>query len=146
MLLHHIVAASLVCFSYLLNYVRLGSLVLLLHGATDIFIYLSKAIVDTPNTRCIVASYFALVAAYFWFRIYVFPFSIMRSALEESVAEAGPEIFGWRYMNFALLSLWCLHAYWGALIIKIGTQFRKTGQARDLQSNLSSVDFTKKQS
>lgn len=143
MLLHHSVSCSLVCYSYLLNYVRLGSLVLLLHGATDVFIYLSKAIVDTPNTRCTIASYFALVAAYAWFRIFVFPVAIMRSAWVESVREASSSIFGWGYMNFAMFLLFLLHMYWFGLILKIGTHFRKTGQAKDLQSNLSSLELKK---
>lgn len=143
MLLHHGVACSLVLYSYLLNYVRIGSLVLLLHGATDVFIYLSKAIVDTPNTRCTIASYFALVAAYAWFRIFAFPVAIMRSAWVESVREAGGSIFGWGYLNFALSLLFLLHMYWFGLILKIGTHFRKTGQAKDLQSNLSSLELKK---
>ncbi|CAE8727080.1 unnamed protein product, partial [Polarella glacialis] len=145
MLLHHTVSATLVFFSYVLNYVRIGSLVLLLHGATDVLIYASKAIVDTPATRCIVASYFALIAGYCWFRIYVFPMTIMRSAWVESLQEAGPvNVFGWGYMNFALCMLLLLHMYWFGLIIKIGFVFRNTGQARDLQSNLSALELTTK--
>jgi len=145
MLLHHTVSCSLVCFSYALNYVRIGSLVLLLHGGTDILIYLSKSIVDTPNTRFIVASYFALVAAYAVFRICVFPLSIMRSAWVESVQQVAPaDLYGWGYLNFALFTLFLLHMYWFGLILKIGTVYRKTGQARDLQSNLSSLDMANK--
>eukprot|EP00435_Cladocopium_sp_Y103_P003129 s62_g1.t1 len=66
MMLHHLVTCCLVLFSFGLNYLRVGSLVLLLHGITDIFINLSKALVDTSNTRLIVASYFALLVSYVW--------------------------------------------------------------------------------
>eukprot|EP00444_Apocalathium_aciculiferum_P049109 CAMPEP_0183508500 /NCGR_PEP_ID=MMETSP0371-20130417/8897_1 /TAXON_ID=268820 /ORGANISM="Peridinium aciculiferum, Strain PAER-2" /LENGTH=360 /DNA_ID=CAMNT_0025704881 /DNA_START=109 /DNA_END=1189 /DNA_ORIENTATION=- len=141
MMLHHTVSCTLVGYSYLLNYVRLGSLVLLLHGATDVFIYFSKVMVDTPHTRLIVWSYFGLIAAYAWFRIYVFPVFIMRSAWIEGVQETGGEVYGWGYLNFALCVLLLLHMYWFGLIIKIGFHFRATGQARDLQSNLSSMDM-----
>mmetsp|Transcript_60391 Transcript_60391/g.141365 ORF Transcript_60391/g.141365 Transcript_60391/m.141365 type:complete len:330 (+) Transcript_60391:97-1086(+) len=145
MLLHHIVTCCLVVFSYGLSYIRIGSLVLLLHGVTDIFVYLSKALVDTPNTRCIVASYFALVASYIWFRIIVFPVSIMRSVWVESIPEASPErIVSWGFINFGLFTLFLLHMYWFGMILKIGTYYRQTGQARDLQSNLSSMDMDKK--
>jgi hypothetical protein len=144
MMLHHTVSVSLVVLSYGLNYVRIGSLVLLLHGATDVLIYLSKAIVDTTATRCTVASYFALIVAYAWFRIFVFPVSIMRSAWIESLEEAGSEIYGWSYLNFALCTLLLLHMYWFGLIIKIGFLFKSTGQARDLQSNLSAMDMADK--
>lgn len=86
MLLHHIVSCALIFFSFVLNYTRIGSLVLLLHGATDIFIYASKVVVDTPYIRLAILSYFALVIAYAWFRIFVFPVYIMRSAWLESIA------------------------------------------------------------
>jgi len=145
MLLHHTVSVSLVSLSYALNYIRVGSLVLLLHGATDILIYLSKAIVDTPNMNFIMVTWIALVVAYGYFRIFVFPVYIMRSAWMESVAEAGAsKIFGWAYLNFALCVLLFLHVYWFGLILKIGFLFRTTGQARDLQSNLSFMDWSTK--
>lgn len=144
MLLHHIVSCTLVSFSYFLNYVRIGSLVLLLHGATDVFIYLSKALVDTQYIRLTVMSYFTLIAAYAWFRIYVFPVAVMRSAWVESIEELqakSPEIVGWGFLNFALCTLLVLHMYWFGLIVKIGLFFRQTGQAKDLQSNLSAIDM-----
>jgi len=144
MLLHHTLTCFLVSFSYLLNYTRIGSLVMLLHGATDIFIYLSKAVVDTTNVRLIVVSYFLLVAAYAWFRIYVFPAYIMRSAWIESIQANGEKLPGWGFLNFALCALLILHMYWFGLIIKIGTNFRKTGEARDMQSNLSAMDLQDK--
>lgn len=142
MMLHHLVTCCLVVFSFSFNYLRIGSLVLLLHGITDIFINLSKALVDTANARAIVASYFALVVSYVWFRILVFPISIMWSVWVESIPEARPEkIISWGFMNFGLFTIFLLHMYWFGMIIKIGTYYRRTGQARDLQSNLSSMDF-----
>mmetsp|Transcript_73460 Transcript_73460/g.215459 ORF Transcript_73460/g.215459 Transcript_73460/m.215459 type:complete len:327 (+) Transcript_73460:64-1044(+) len=142
MLLHHTIACTLVSYSYVLNYVRVGSLVLLLHGATDVFIYASKAVVDTPYTRIIAASYFALILAYAWFRIFIFPMYVMRSAWVESTQTVDSELmFGWGYLNFALCVLLVLHIYWFGLIIKIGFVFRRTGQARDLQSNLSALEL-----
>mmetsp|Transcript_51181 Transcript_51181/g.147730 ORF Transcript_51181/g.147730 Transcript_51181/m.147730 type:complete len:324 (-) Transcript_51181:124-1095(-) len=143
LLLHHTVSCTLVCFSYILNYVRLGSLVLHLHGATDVLIYLSKAVVDTPYLPLIAMSYFSLIAAYAWFRIFAFPVYIMYSAWVESVQEAGSHLFGWGYLNFALCVLLLLHMYWFGLIVKIGFHYRRTGQARDMQSNLSALDLKK---
>lgn len=144
MLLHHVVSCFLVSFSYILNYVRVGSLVLLLHGATDVFIYLSKALVDTSFIRLTVMSYFMLIITYAWFRIYLFPVFIMRSAWVESAQELGATAeatIGWGYLNFALCTLLLLHVYWFGLIVKMGVFFRQTGQARDLQSNLSALDM-----
>ncbi|CAJ1461581.1 unnamed protein product [Effrenium voratum] len=143
MLLHHLVTCLQLARPNCRWLRGIGSLVLLLHGITDIFIYLSKALVDTPNTRAIVVSYFALVVSYVWrtrFRIIVFPVSIMRSVWVESIQEAKPErIVSWGFMNFGLFTIFLLHMYWFGMILKIGTYYRQTGQARDLQSNLSSM-------
>lgn len=143
MLLHHMISSSLIGFSYMLNYVRIGSLVLLLHHAVDIFIWASKAFVDTPNKRLVAMSYIGLVLTYAWLRVYVYPMSIMQSAWMESLEEAGSHIYGWGYLNFALCVLLLLHIYWFGLIVKIGLLYRRSGQARDIQANLSSMDFKK---
>jgi hypothetical protein len=144
MLLHHVVTLFLVSFSYLLNYVRVGSLVLFLHGATDIFIYASKVLVDAGSVRIITVSYFSLVVSYAWFRIYVFPMYVMRSAWIESLQEAAMELNAWGFLNFALCVLFILHVYWFSLVIKIGVNFRRTGEARDMVSNLSNMDMQDK--
>lgn len=142
MLLHGSLAISLCVISYLLNYVRIGSLVLLLHGCTDIFIYASKAFVDTPFSRVTGVSYLLLVATYGWFRIFVFPVYIMKSAWVESVEEVeADQTLGWGFLNFALSALLLLHMYWFGVIFKIGLHFQQTGQAKDLQTKLSELDL-----
>lgn len=148
MLLHHTVTCFLVSFSYLLNYQRIGSLVLLLHGCTDIFIYMSKFLVDIGNVYLITLSYLSLISSYGYFRIYVFPMYVMKSAWVESLQVAGVEAHAaWGFLNFALCVLLLLHMYWFSLIIKIGMNFRKTGEARDMVANLSKMDMQdKKQS
>lgn len=145
MLLHHTVTIFLVSFSYVLNYVRVGSLVMFLHGSTDIFIYFSKVIVDTTNVRLMAISYFALVISYAWFRIFVFPMYVMRSAWIESIHDDKIEPTAWGFLNFSLCTLLLLHMYWFGLIIKIGMNFKKTGEARDMVANLSAMDVKDKQ-
>lgn len=148
MLLHHVCSCSLVTFSYILNYTRIGSLALLLHGGTDVLIYASKVLVDTSCIRATAVSYLALILSYGWLRIYIFPVYIMRSAWIESVAEVESQnsLFGWGFLNFALCLLLVLHIYWFGLIVKMGCVWRKTGQARDIQANLSAMDILDKKS
>eukprot|EP00928_Gymnodinium_smaydae_P038134 TRINITY_DN26358_c0_g6_i1.p1 TRINITY_DN26358_c0_g6~~TRINITY_DN26358_c0_g6_i1.p1 ORF type:complete len:331 (+),score=71.77 TRINITY_DN26358_c0_g6_i1:76-1068(+) len=144
MLLHHIVSSSLVFFSYMLNYLRIGSMVLFIHGSTDVLIYLSKVFVDTPYIKCTGMAYFGLLVSYAWFRIYVFPAFVLRSSWVESRQYLkGNDLFGWGYMNFGLIVLLTLHMYWFGLIVKIGLVFRKSGQPRDLHANLSELDMQK---
>jgi hypothetical protein len=142
MLLHGSLAISLCVISYFLNYVRIGSLVLLLHGCTDIFIYASKAFVDSSFSRVTGVSYVLLVSTYAWFRIFVFPIYIMKSAWVESIEGiTADQVYGWGFLNFALCALLLLHMYWFGIIVKIGLYFRETGQAKDLQTKLSELDL-----
>jgi len=144
MMLHHALACSLTSYSYVLSYVRLGSLVLLLHGATDVFVYASKALVDTKWRWVLALSYKGLVVTYGYFRIFVFPIYIMRSAFIESLQEIEwQRLIGWNYLNFALCCLLTLHVYWFGLVLKIGLLYGRTGQMRDLQSNLSAIELEK---
>lgn len=147
MLLHHTVSCVLVSSSYIFNYVRLGSLILFLHSLTDVPLYFSKAVIDTPFIRLIALSYFALVASYAICRCGIYPTYMMHSAWVESIREVGIEhIKGWGYMNFAMCVLFLLHMYWFGLILKIGLNFGRTGEARDLQSKLSQADLKHKAS
>ncbi|CAE7590273.1 hyl-1 [Symbiodinium natans] len=98
----------------------IGSLVLLLHGVTDIFVYLSK----DGHRRA---------------------HNLLNDGMQENHDQASPErVVSWGFINFGLFTLFLLHMYWFGMIIKIGTHYRQTGQARDLQSNLSSMDMDKK--
>jgi len=144
MLLHHALACSLTSYSYVLSYVRLGSLVLLLHGATDVFVYASKALVDTKCRWMLALSYMGLVVTYGYLRIFVFPVYIMRSSFVESQQEVErQQLFGWSYLNFGMCCLLSLHVYWFGLILKVGLLYGRTGQLRDLQSNLSLTELNK---
>lgn len=145
MLLHHIITCSLMGFSYILNYIRLGSLVLFLHGLTDVPLYFSKAVTDTPYNTLIALSYLTLVASYLVLRIVIYPLYMMHSAWVESKEEVPhDQLLGWEFLNFAMFALFTLHMYWFGLIVKIGLNFGRTGEARDLQSKLSEADLKHK--
>lgn len=144
MLLHHTLSCTLVGFSYILNYVRLGSLILFLHGLTDVPLYFSKAVIDTPYNKLIFLSSMMLIASYAGLRIIVFPTQLMHSAWVESVQEVNTDqLKGWAFLNFAMCLLFLLHMFWFGLIVKIVLYFRRTGEARDLQSRLSFADKDK---
>ena len=73
MLLHHICTLSLIIFSYLVNYSNVGSIVLLLHVETDIFVHLTRFLIQTDFPEIIKnISGLALVFNFLYIRIYVF--------------------------------------------------------------------------
>lgn len=92
----------------------------------------------------IAITYLGLIVSYAWFRIYIFPIHVMKSAWVESLQVSAIELPAWGFMNFSLCVLLLLHTYWFSLIIKIGVNFKKTGVARDMIVNLSNSDLQDK--
>lgn len=146
MLLHHVVSTSLVGFSYALNFIRIGSLILFLHTVSDVFIYLCKAFVDTSAKKFCNLCYVFLVLSFGWLRLVVFPTQIIHSTWVDSLPKVGQHFdmgaySTWCFFNFMLLILFFLHVYWFCLIVKTGMVMIKTGQRRDMVADLTSMDL-----
>ena len=140
LLVHLVVTNILLIFSYFGNYIRVGSLVMLAHSFSDVFVYIAKALVDTKITGGAL-SYVPLLVVYVWCRIYVHSAVILRSIWIEAPANVDrSELVSWHYMNFLLSVLLMLHMYWMLVILKIGLFLISTGKSRDLQASLSSIN------
>ena len=128
MLLHHALTLWLMVLSYIDGYSRIGLLIVFLNDVSDIFVYSTKTLGDTHFVKTSIASYLGLVVTYFYFRLVVFPVSLLPSLLYES--NFSP--FG-RYLYIGFLScLTALHAHWFVLIFKIGLNLVRTGSRRDI--------------
>ena len=150
LVLHLFVTLSLLVFSYLGNFMRLVSLVMMAHLICDVFVYTAKAMVDTKFSGGAFA-YFPLLLVHVWFRLSVFANTLLKSAVVEApkalvafnidneINEKGAGTL-WAYICAMLGLSLLLHSYWGFVIVKIGLLLLTTGQSRDLQANLSAMD------
>jgi len=114
MVLHHIVTISLVSFSYLTNNSNVGIIVFFLHDFTDIWVYLTRIIINTFLPDSIKYAHCALFLAVFvYFRIFVFGRVIYIIATHLTV---------WNIFTYTLTSmlliLLLMHFYWTFSIIK----------------------------
>ena len=141
LLLHLIVTNFLLFFSYFGNCIRIGSLVILAHSFSDVFVYFAKALVDTKLTGGAL-SYIPLLVVYVWCRIYLHSAVIMRSIWLEApqIVRDQSALANWNYFKFLLAVLLMLHMYWMFVILKIGLFLLSTGKSRDLQASLSSLN------
>ncbi len=140
LLVHMLVTNILLNFSYFGNFMRIGSLVMLAHSFSDIFVYFAKTLVDTKIAGGAL-SYIPLLVFYVWCRIYLHSAVIMRSIWIEAPAVVGASgLTNWHYLNFLLSVLLMLHMYWMFVIVKIGLFLLSTGKSRDLQASLSSLN------
>ncbi|CAD7950105.1 unnamed protein product [Amoebophrya sp. A120] len=139
MCLHHTIAIGLSLFSYGCGFIRIGSLVMFVHTLSDVSIYLSRTTVDVRSTGVVAVCFVALCLSFFWLRLCVFPLVLVRSAFLDGprylVNPVDSELI--RPFCLMLSVLVMLHWYWWCMIVRSGWNFARTGQARDLASQLS---------
>lgn len=78
MMLHHFVTIILVFFSYSSNFIKLGSLILLLHGISDIWVANMKVVYEISSQKSLVVAYFLMLLSFAYTRVYVLPFIVMK--------------------------------------------------------------------
>lgn len=128
MLLHHTLTLWLMVLSYIDGYSRIGLLIVFLNDVPDIFVYLTKSLGDTIFFKSSIAAYVGLLLSYGYFRLVVFPVSLLPSLLYES--NFSP-IGRYLYIGF-LCCLTLLHAHWFILLVRIGVNLATTGSRRDI--------------
>ncbi|XP_070600075.1 ceramide synthase 4-like [Erythrolamprus reginae] len=116
MIVHHVVTILLVGFSYCVNHIRIGSVVMFLHDvsdwplfATKVFIYLKWQ--KTRNTLFVI---FAL--GFLFARGIVFPYKFLYNTYNY-VVEFQQPYFGCYVFMILLLVLYLLNVFWCCLII-----------------------------
>jgi len=72
MFLHHIVTIVLILFSYTVNFLPVGSVIMLIMDFSDIFVAVFKMAVDVQDT---IQNFFffLMLATWIYFRMYFFP-------------------------------------------------------------------------
>ncbi|XP_071652428.1 ceramide synthase 6 isoform X2 [Temnothorax longispinosus] len=137
MFIHHIATISLMCFSWVGNLTRIGSLVLLVHDSADIFLEAAK-ISKYANYQKICDCIF-VVFTILWIgtRIGVYPFWIIYSTSIEA-PKIVPMFPAYYIFNSLLILLLLLHAIWTYVILQIAYRAFNAGQMEgDIRSNSS---------
>lgn len=129
MLLHHIMTVALVGLAYYMNYMTMSLLVLFCHDFSDVFGYLVRIFVDTEYKKLAVMWYICLLVSWFYLRLVVFPFDLIRVAVYMN--PVSHEIYGLGIMGSMLHILLILHAYWFSLFIRMGLKFISTSIPED---------------
>ncbi|XP_038163873.1 ceramide synthase 2-like [Cyprinodon tularosa] len=132
---HHIATIFLICFSYCANYVRVGTLVMLVHDSSDFLLESAKMLHYAVMTR-ICDSLFVIFAVVFLVtRLVVFPCRIVHTTMVVSMEFFEP-FFGYYFFNVLLLVLQALHIFWAYLILRMVYKFVFKGVVeRDVRSD-----------
>ncbi|XP_029285626.1 LOW QUALITY PROTEIN: ceramide synthase 4a [Cottoperca gobio] len=133
--IHHIATIFLIAFSYCANFVRVGTLVMLVHDSSD-FLLESAKMFHYAGWRGQCDSLFVVFALVFLLtRLVVFPGRVVHATLVVSQEFFQP-FFGYYFFNALLLVLQALHIFWAYLILRMVYKFMFLGKLeRDERSD-----------
>jgi hypothetical protein len=142
---HHFITIFLLSISWTINFVRVGTLVLLSHDISDILLEAGKLVRYYGSPRFVTNSFFVVfLLSWFATRLGYFPFVLMKSAFLEAADLVQPDyniynIFQVPYVpRFIILALFCLlmlHIFWTVIIVKIVIRSIAVGEASDVRSD-----------
>ncbi|PFH33391.1 longevity-assurance protein (LAG1) domain-containing protein [Besnoitia besnoiti] len=134
-LLPCVCAMLLIFFSYLGNFLRVGSIILFCHDFCDIFSCGCKVFVDTRHKAVTFSLFACLVGAWGYLRLFAFPaaalFPIFTNVKNMKATAEGED---WGFFVFLLLTLFVMNIYWFGLMLKMCLHFFTSGQMSDLHS------------
>lgn len=113
MLLHHFVTVALIVFSYTLNYIGPGVIIIFLHDIADFPGMVTKTFSETEYKMVTLPAFLITIVVWFYTRLLYFPYIIyLTYTLHE---ENG--FFCLNVMVFFLSVLVVLHAFWFYMFI-----------------------------
>ncbi|XP_058019639.1 ceramide synthase 4-like isoform X2 [Ahaetulla prasina] len=132
---HHVITIVLSSFSYCLNFIRIGSVIMFLHDASDILLYSAKMFNylkwrKTCNTLFVIFS-----VLFLFFRGIVFPYKVLYNTYYY-LAEVHQPYFGYYFFNAFLMVLYLLDVLWSCIIILMIYRFLIHGKLeKDVRSD-----------
>ncbi|XP_052003468.1 ceramide synthase 2-like [Xyrauchen texanus] len=121
-IVHHLATITLISFSWCVNYIRAGTLIMFLHDSAD-YLLESAKMFNYARWKNACNYLFILFAGVFIItRLIIFPFWIMYCTWVYPVTLYAP-FFGYYFFNGLLLVLQCLHIFWAALIVRLAFRF-----------------------
>ncbi|KAM4708172.1 ceramide synthase 4 isoform 1-T2 [Discoglossus pictus] len=114
--IHHFSAIFLIAFSYCANYIRAGTLVMLLHDTADLILEAAKMFNYTKWKRVCDVLFLIFAVVFMITRLYIFPTRVIYSTYYSSMENFQP-FFGYYFFNALLMVLQLLHVFWAYLIL-----------------------------
>ncbi|XP_073054575.1 ASC1-like protein [Primulina eburnea] len=122
---HHVATLILIMFSYTSRFARVGSIVLALHDASDVFLEVGKMSKYSGAEALASFSFVLFVLSWVLLRLIYYPFWVLWSTSYEVTQTLDKEkhkVEGPIYyyiFNFLLFSLLVLHIYWWVLMYRM---------------------------
>lgn len=121
-IVHHVATIALIGFSWLVNYIRAGTLIMLAHDASDYLMESAKMFNYAGWKRTCNCIFTIFAAVFIISRLVILPFWIIHTTWVYPLT-LYPPFFGFYFFNGLLLVLQCLHVFWAVLIIRMVIKF-----------------------
>ncbi|KAM9317835.1 ceramide synthase 2 [Pholidichthys leucotaenia] len=138
-IVHHLATLLLLSFSWCVNYIRVGTLVMLVHDTSDVLLESAK-LFNYAKWEKTSKTLFVLFAVVFMVtRLIIFPFWLIHSTWVYPVLYY-PAFFGYYFFNGMLVVLQCLHIFWAYLILCMIRKFFLGTLTKDERSDNEDED------
>lgn len=134
-IIHHIATIFLIGLSYSCNYVRVGTIVMLVHDSSDFLMESAKMFNYAGWRKTCDTLFVAFAVVFLVTRLLIFPFRVIHSTMFLFLDVLDP-FFGYYVFNALLLVLQALHIFWAWLIVRMIYKFAFMGKVeRDERSD-----------
>lgn len=143
---HHVITVLLIGFSYITSFFRIGSIILALHDASDVFLEAAKVFKYSEKELAASVLFGFFAVSWLILRLIFFPFWVIRSSsydLIDCLDLSKPASRALYYVfNTMLLMLFVFHLYWWVMICAmIRRQLKNRGKVgEDIRSDSEDDD------
>ncbi|KAI1889723.1 hypothetical protein AGOR_G00165880 [Albula goreensis] len=121
-IIHHFATLTLLAFSWCANYIRIGTLVMIIHDASDVLLESAKLFNYAKWEKTCNIIFIAFAIVFMVTRLIIFPFWLIHCTWVYPVLSY-PPFFGYYFFNVMLVVLLMLHIFWAYLILRMLKKF-----------------------
>ncbi|KAM6464521.1 ceramide synthase 4-like [Liasis olivaceus] len=126
-IVHHAATVFLISFSYCANYIRIGSVVMILHDVPAFLMLFAKMFNYLKWQKTSYALFFIFTAVYLFASLVIFPCKILYNTYYYSMELTQP-FFAYYFFNALLIILQLLDLFWLSFIIRMIYRFLIDGK------------------
>ena len=147
MFIHHVVVLILHYFSWILNMIRIGSVILVIHDCADFMLDLAKALKYAKLQKACDVAFISFVVVWTITRLLIFPRILFMTVSETLSPDFCEKTYPVLYIfNILLFIILFLNIFWSCLIFKILANTLKKGHfEKDDRSSDDETDDNTKQ-
>uniref|UniRef100_A0A7N9AR88 Ceramide synthase 2a n=1 Tax=Mastacembelus armatus TaxID=205130 RepID=A0A7N9AR88_9TELE len=119
---HHVATILLISFSWLVNYIRAGTLIMLVHDAADYLMESAKMFNYAGWRRTCNFIFTVFAAVFIVTRLVILPFWIIHTTWVYPLTLYRP-FLGYYFFNGLMFVLQLLHIFWAGLIVRMVIKF-----------------------